>query len=107
METQEIFSSKIVKHTLFPFNIVPTIVEVTDEHVLVTHRQLLGTSQEQSIPMSEIHNVSILAGLFTENLTIMHGAPQQELCIGRFRSGDAQEIADRIRKAIDESQKKK
>lgn len=100
-ETKPEANPKMVKKTMFPFDMIPTTVEVTDEHVLIIYQQLLGTKQEQLIPTQEIHNVSVESDLISETLVIQHGAPMQDLRLARFSKGQATLLSKRIKLSID------
>jgi len=95
----------MIKSTVFPFNFIPTTVEVTDDHVSINYRQIGWTRQQDLIPMKNIHSVEMDSDLFFAELRIIHGTPEHVLELPHFWKKDAQALRDAIEKILDKEER--
>jgi hypothetical protein len=83
--------------TIWPWGgLVPTIIEVTPKTVEITYRQLLGTSQQITIELREIHSVECDRGLFFSQITFLFAYEDERTCIKYLLYKDALAVKELI-----------
>jgi hypothetical protein len=76
----------------------PTSIEVTPQTVEITYRQLLGTSQQITIELREIHSCEVDTGIFFSSLTITYGYEDEKIQVSYLDHLSAVAIKNGIEK---------
>ncbi len=68
---------------------------------MIIYRQILGTSQQEMIPVKDIHGVEVNSDILFGELILLHGTPEKKLEINNFWKKDAKELEIEIQKLLD------